>query len=151
MSTFSWVYKPYTFWDPPPPKKGYTSTFFWVPKIHPKIIKIRLKVKSVWKKSWFSQTQTTSLPKVYGLYTHENLTFMDGPLLVFPKGLCHLTILWPSSLQNCHQTTSGQNFHIDCTFPPLPLSTWVYNPLSLSLLLLLILSKSWLNNISHDV
>ncbi len=50
-----------------PPKKEYTSTFF-------ECKKTGKKVKSVWKKCWFSQTPLPPpSPKVYGLYTCEHI------------------------------------------------------------------------------
>ncbi len=41
-----------------------------------KIIKSSQKVKSVWKKCWFSDPT----PEVYGLYTHENVDIYGRPL-----------------------------------------------------------------------
>ncbi len=43
-----------------------------------KILKSGQKVKSIWKKYWFSQT----LPKVYGLYTGENVNIYGRPLSI---------------------------------------------------------------------
>ncbi len=63
----------------PPAKKEYTSTFFDCQKSQMKIIKIRPKLKSVLKKCWFSQTPH-SPPKVYDLYTHENVDIYGWPL-----------------------------------------------------------------------
>ncbi len=70
MSIFSWMYKPYTFWEPLPSNKRVHINIFWVPKIPMKIIKIRSKNWSVQKKCWFSQTNP---PPPKRLYTHENV------------------------------------------------------------------------------
>ncbi len=60
---------------PPPQKKEYTSTLS-AKKTHENN-KSGQKVKSVWKKCWFSQTKN-----VYGLYTHENVDIYGRPLIV---------------------------------------------------------------------
>ncbi len=69
MSTFSSVYKPYTFWDTPLPPKEYTSTFLSVKNPHENN-KNQAKKLKVYGKS----------VDLYGLYTlMKMLTFMDGP------------------------------------------------------------------------
>ncbi len=79
MSTFSWVYKSYTFWDPPPPPK-YTSTFFecqksrWNNKNQAKTLKV------YWKNVDFHSPPPPKKCMVCTLV--KMLTFMDGPLMV---------------------------------------------------------------------
>ncbi len=67
--------------ETPSPHKRVHINIFLVPKIPMKIIKIRQKVKSVWKKCWFSQTPPPL--KVYGLYTCENVDILDGPNIIY--------------------------------------------------------------------
>ncbi len=79
MLTFSWVYKSYTFWDPPPKKKSTHQLLLSAKNPHENNKKSGQNVKSVQKNIWFSQTPHPS-PKVYGLYTCENVDISGWPL-----------------------------------------------------------------------
>ncbi len=72
MSTFSRVYKPYTFWDLPPTHQQFLSV-----KILHENSKNQAKKLSVQKKCWFWQTPLP--PKVYVLYTRENVDIFGWP------------------------------------------------------------------------
>ncbi len=83
MSTFSWVYKPYTFWDPlPPSKKKSTHQHFWVPKIHMKITKIRPKKLKVYGKMLIFTDPHPSPRKCMFCTLVKTLTFLDSPLSI---------------------------------------------------------------------
>ncbi len=69
MSTFSWVYKPYTFWNPLPPKKSTHLNFLSAKNPHEDNINQAKKLKVYGKDVDFHNPP----PKVYGFYTCENV------------------------------------------------------------------------------
>ncbi len=76
MSTFSWVYKPYTFWDCPP--KEYTSTFFECQNPHENN-KNQAKVY----RNFFDFHRPPPSPwKCMFCILVKMLTFMEGPLII---------------------------------------------------------------------
>ncbi len=82
MSTFSWVCKPYTFWDPLPPKKSTHQSFLSAKNPHQNNKNQARKLKVYEKNADFHRP----LPlKVYGLYIHENVDIYGRPLGGFEK------------------------------------------------------------------
>ncbi len=85
MSTFSWVYKPYTFWDPPLQKKEYTSTIFecqiFLSAKNPhENNKNQAKKLKVYR--FFFDFHKPPPPKMYGLYTCDNVDIYGWPLTI---------------------------------------------------------------------
>ncbi len=123
MSTFSRVYKPYTFWDPlpHPPKKSNHQIFLSGKNPHEnnKNQTKKLKVKHVAIKCWFSHTHPPS-PKVYVLYTCENVDIFGRPLTLMKNA--------PS------YTKLDYSF---CLYMRTPMESWLVYLLALTVLHLL--------------
>ncbi len=78
MSTFSWVYKPYTFWEPLPPKKRTHQHFLSAQNPHENNKNQAKKLKVYGKNIDFQRPP--SPPKVYVLYTRENIDIFGRPV-----------------------------------------------------------------------
>ncbi len=77
MSTFSWLYKPYTFWDPlPPAKKKSTHQHFLSDKNPQENNKTQAKKLKVYRKMLIF---TDSPQKCVVCTLVKMLTFMDDP------------------------------------------------------------------------
>ncbi len=83
MSTFSWVYKPYTFWDPSPQKKRIYQHVLNANNPHENN---KNQAKKCTKKNVDFHRPP---PKAYGLYTRENVD-------VYGRPLTELYRIWPT-------------------------------------------------------
>ncbi len=72
------MYKPYTFWDPLPQKKSTHQHFFSAKNPHENNKNQAKKLKVY---EFFFDFHSPP-PKVYGLYTRENVDIMDSPLTI---------------------------------------------------------------------
>ncbi len=80
MSTFSWVYNPYAFWNRLPPQKKSTHQHFLSANNPYENNKNLAKKLKVYRKN--VDFHRPSPPKVYGLYTHENVDIHGRPLIM---------------------------------------------------------------------
>ncbi len=106
MSTFSWVYKPYTFWDPvPPSQKKSTHQHCLSAKNPHHNNKNQAKNLKVYGKNIDFQTHPLPL-KVYGVYTHENVD-------IYGLSLIHKDVLINCSDSDNYGTTGKKSWNLN--------------------------------------
>ncbi len=87
MSTFSWVYKPYFLRPAPPLQQKSTHQHFLSAKNSHENNKYQAKKVKVYGKKLDFQTPHPPPPKVYDLYTRENVNIYGWPLMWLYKSI----------------------------------------------------------------